>query len=122
MAASVSDPLKDLARLVGLINAAELFARLDEDLQAARTGLIRAAALGDLAALRDHSHVLVALAGTAGEAELHDLAIRLNQWAHETRTDLPLASDLLQGLVAPIDRAVIRLIDRVQEMARELQP
>jgi hypothetical protein len=79
MAASVSDPLKDLARIAGLINAAELFARLDEDLQAARTGLIRAAALGDLAALRDHSHVLVALAGTAGEAELHDLAIRLNQ-------------------------------------------
>lgn len=122
MAAPVSDPLHDLARMAGPANAAELFARLEEDLQTAHSGLIRAMALGDLAALRGHSHVLVALAGTAGEAELHDLAIRLNQWAHEARADLPLASNALQGLVALIDRAVTRLIDRVRQMARECQP
>jgi hypothetical protein len=122
MADPVSDPLQDLARMAGPANAAELFARLEEDLQTAHSGLIRAVALGDLAALRGHSHVLVALAGTAREAELHGLAIRLNQWAHEARADLPLATDPLQGLLAPMDRAVTRLIGRVQEMARELSP
>ena len=114
MAAPMSDLLQDLMRMAGPA-AAELFARLEEDLLTARSGLGRAG-LGDLVALRDHSHVLMALAGTAGEAELHDAALRLNQMAQAAQPDL----EMLQALVGQIDSRIGALVARVQQMAGEL--
>jgi hypothetical protein len=117
MVAPVSDPLQDLVGMGGPASA-ELVARFDEDLPSARSGLLRAADMGDLATLHGHSHVLMALAGTAGEAELHDLALRVNQLAHEARPDLPA----LQALVGRIDSRIGRLIDQVRHIAGELLP
>ena len=118
MVAPVSDPLQDLVRMVGPAAAAELFARFDEDLQTTRSGLGRAAASGDLAALRDHSHVLMALAGTAGEAELQDNAQRLNGLARAAGPDLTA----LKALLGEIDSRIAPLIGRVQRIAGELSP
>jgi hypothetical protein len=118
MHAPVSDPLQDLVRMAGAAAAAELFARFDEDLQITRSGLGRAAASGDLASLRGHSHVLMALAGTAGEAELQDRAHRLNGLARAARPDLTA----LKALLGEIDSRIAPLIGRVQRIAGELSP
>lgn len=118
MVAPVSDPLQDLVRMAGPAAAAELFARFDEDLQTTRSGLGRAAASGDLAALRGHSHVLMALAGTAGEAELQDKAQRLNGLARTAGPDLTA----LKALLGEIDSRIAPLIGRVQRIAGELSP
>ena len=117
MAAPVSDPLQDLVRMAGPAAAAELFARFDEDLQTTRSGL-GCAGLGDLAALRGHSHVLMALAGTAGEAELQDKAQRLNGLARAAGPDLTA----LRALLGEIDSRIAPLIGRVQRIAGELSP
>ena len=114
MVAPVMDALQDLVRMAGPA-AAELFARLEADLQTTRSGLGRAA-LGDLVGLRDHSHVLMALAGTAGEADLQNAALRLNQMAHAAQPDLTM----LQALVGQMDSRIAALVGRVQHIAGEL--
>ncbi len=74
--------LHRLAQIAGPEAAAELFDRLEEDLTRAKVGLALGAADGDLAAIRNHSHVLIALAGTVGATGLHEDAVALNGLAH----------------------------------------
>ena len=104
--------------MAGPAAAAELFARFDEDLQMTRSGLGRAASSCDMAAFRCHSHVLKALAGTAGEAELQDRAQRLNGLARAAGPELTA----LKALLGEIDSRIAPLIGRVQRIAGELSP
>lgn len=75
--------LQRLAQLAGPDAAAELFLRLEEDLAAARDGLAAAAQSASYSEIRAHSHVIIALAGTAGAMHLHDDAVSLNGMAHD---------------------------------------
>lgn len=68
-----------LLQLAGPDLAAELQRRLVDDL--ARVANCIAVAKGDFAALQAQSHVLIALAGTAGASALHANADRLHQMA-----------------------------------------
>ncbi|MDH2325436.1 hypothetical protein QCN27_00990 [Cereibacter sp. SYSU M97828] len=53
-----------------------------------------------LAAIREHSHVLSALAGTLGETRLQAMSEMLNREAHAGRTgDLPGILDRLDNLL-----------------------
>lgn len=106
--------LRRLAEIAGPEAAQELFARLGEDLARARAGLAQAAAKGGLAALRQHSHVLIALAGTAGETALHEAAADLNAMAHAGG---PI--ERLTALAARMDAGIGELIRTVQTIAAQ---
>ncbi len=109
-------PLLRLAKIAGPAAAAELFARLQEDLATAQDGLARAVTLRDLQGLRAHSHVLVALAGTVGADALHRDAIRLNGLA----TDHTLGDDTVFNRATALDAALSDLIRDVQRAALSL--
>lgn len=94
--------LRHLTEIAGPLAAAELLARLDEDLHQTRQGLWQAVANIDLDGIRQHSHVLIALAGTAGATELHDGAVKLNGLVHAAAPKeqiLALATSLEQGIL-----------------------
>lgn len=104
--------LRRLRQIAGPAAAAELFQRLTEDLADARSGLAQAAARADTAALRAHSHVIIALAGTAGAQWLHERAITLNARTHD---DSPVAA--LQAMAAELDRGIDQLLQAVRQEA-----
>lgn len=104
--------LHRLARMAGPEAAQELFEKLGEDLQTVRTGLADAARNKDIAGIRRHSHVLIALAGTAGAHGLHDDAVRLNGLAH---ADAP--NERLFALAHMLDKATEELHRAVRAMA-----
>lgn len=73
------------------------------DLSKVRNGL----GVGDvpLAAIREHSHVLSALAGTLGETRLQAMSEMLNREAHAGRTgDIPAILDRLDDLLGFLGR------------------
>lgn len=109
--------LNRLRQLAGPEAAAELFEKLQEDLESARSGLAKAADLGDLAAIRRHSHVLIALAGTAGALDLHDAAVTLNTMAQDS---LPLERTL--ALLRKMDSAILNLVGVVRALASQPFP
>lgn len=80
-------PLNRLLVLAGPTDAPVLIAALLGDLQTTQIGLDLAWNGPDFAALRAHSHVLLALAGTIGDTELHSLSQRLNMSAHDQNLD-----------------------------------
>lgn len=104
--------LQKLARIAGPEAAQELFARLGEDLATARKGLAEAAAAANIAALRQHSHVLIALAGTAGASALHEAAADLNSLAHAGAPP-----ERLSALAARMDAGIAQLIGDVARIA-----
>ncbi len=75
-------PLRRLLQLAGKRDAPTLIAALLADLKTTQSGLDVAWNGPDFAALRTHSHVLIALAGTVGDTDLQALAQRLNETAH----------------------------------------
>ena len=75
-------PLLRLLQLAGKRDAPTLIAALLTDLKTTQTSLDVAWNGPDFAALRTHSHVLIALAGTIGDTDLQALAQRLNETAH----------------------------------------
>ena len=80
------DGAADFARLLDIAGpdlAAELLARYDEDLSSVQSQLIAALAVQDWASLRSASHVLIALAGTAGMQRLEQSARAFNLAANE---------------------------------------
>jgi two-component system, OmpR family, aerobic respiration control sensor histidine kinase ArcB len=79
-------PLHRLLQLAGKRDAPTLIAALLTDLKTTQTGLDVAWNGPDFAALRTHSHVLIALAGTIGDTDLQALAQRLNETAHAQNT------------------------------------
>lgn len=76
------DCFRRLIELVGPGMAPAPPTQLATDLAHCDTRLIRGAATGDWALLREASHDLVALAGSCGALALHDLAQDLNAAAH----------------------------------------
>jgi CheY-like chemotaxis protein/HPt (histidine-containing phosphotransfer) domain-containing protein/anti-sigma regulatory factor (Ser/Thr protein kinase) len=95
-----------LLAMAGPQTAAELVDRFLEDLQAAERHLTAARHGPNWASIRAQTHVLIALAGTAGAHQLQGRAEQLNQLAHSDthkRDDLtPLFDETLQGLQAMI--------------------
>ena len=75
-------PLNRLLHLAGAADAPILVTALLGDLRANQTNLDQAWNGPDFAALHTNSHVLIALAGTIGDTDLHALAQRLNTAAH----------------------------------------
>lgn len=106
------DALHRLQQIAGPVAARELFQRLDEDLTHAASGLATAAASGDLGAIRGHSHVIIALAGTAGDTALHDDAVRLSQLAQGQHP-----AERVVALATRLDQPLWQLIDRVRRFA-----
>jgi two-component system aerobic respiration control sensor histidine kinase ArcB len=109
--------LRSLARLrqiAGPEAAAELFDRLQDDLATARAGLARAAVARDLGGIRAHSHVIIALAGTAGAMALHEDAVTLNGMAHDNEP-----AERIIALAERLDLALGGLLDTVRQAARQ---
>lgn len=106
-------PLRRLRAIAGKDAAQELFTRLEEDLIAAQTGLRTAARSGDLPGIREHSHVIIALAGTAGASQLHDDALALNAMAH---TKPP--SERVCALALALDHGLAQLVATVRQEAQ----
>jgi hypothetical protein len=104
--------LRRLTEIAGPLAAAELLARLDEDLEQTRQGLCQAAAKIDMDGIRQHSHVLIALAGTAGAIALHDDAVRLNRFVHGAAPQ-----DRILALAISLEGAIQDLRSAVQSMA-----
>lgn len=76
-------PLRRLLLMAGPANAPAIVTAFLDDLKATEFGLDPAWNGPDCAALRLHSHVLVALAGTVGDTDLQALAERLNTLARD---------------------------------------
>jgi len=108
--------LRRLTEIAGPLAAAELLARLDEDLEQTRQGLRRAVTRVDMDGIRQHSHVLIALAGTAGAIALHDDAVRLNRFVHGAAPQ-----DRILALATSLDHAIQDLQSAVQSMAAPSQ-
>lgn len=106
--------LKRLAQLAGPEAATELFQRLEEDLLTARGGLAAAAKAGSYSQIRAHSHVIIALAGTAGAMGLHDDAVTLNGMAHD---NLPI--ERVIALAQVLDKGLESLLNSVHLAARQ---
>ncbi len=95
-----------LLAMAGPATAAELVDHFLEDLQSAERLLTAARRAPNWASMRAQTHVLIALAGTAGAYQLQRRAEQLNQLAHSDthdRSDLtPLFDETLQDLQAMI--------------------
>jgi two-component system, OmpR family, aerobic respiration control sensor histidine kinase ArcB len=76
------DRLTDLLALVGHDGAQALLDQIAADLHSAQAGLAAAQVTGDWAGLRDHSHVVIAVAGTIGATGLCRTAREVNVLAH----------------------------------------
>lgn len=107
--------LQRLVQLAGPDAAPDLLQRLQEDLSAAGRGLSVAATGDDLPAIRAHSHVVIALAGTAGCTALHEKAVALNGMAHDRQ---PM--DRIAALALGLEADIVGLVDRVGRLARQL--
>lgn len=75
--------LRNLLEMAGPADAPAIAAAFLEDLKSTEFGLDPAWNGPDCAALRLHSHVLIALAGTVGDIELHATAQQLNALARD---------------------------------------
>ncbi|MBI1170209.1 hypothetical protein GC209_02315 [bacterium] len=99
--------LPDLLALAGPSDGPELMRRLIDDIGRVSAGLAAALAVDDHVALRWHSHVLLAIAGTVGAPRAYALAKRLNLRAKEeacVATD-PASVELMTDL----EKVILRL-------------
>lgn len=76
-------PLRNLLRMAGPANAPTIITAFLDDLKSTEIGLDPAWNGPDCAALRLHAHVLIALAGTVGDTELHAIAQHLTALARD---------------------------------------
>lgn len=77
-----ADRFRRLLAVVGPETAPDLLHQLAEDLSSCATGIRRGSETDDWTALREASHVLISLSGSAGAMALHGLAQALNKAAH----------------------------------------
>ena len=77
------DELTRLLALAGPSDARELMRRLLSDIAGVKAGMVVGLQLEDRQAMRRHSHVLIALAGTIGARRVHELAELLNLCARD---------------------------------------
>ena len=97
-------PLRNVLAMAGPANRQALISAFLDDLQTTEFGLDHAWSGPDCAALRLHSHVLISLAGTVGDSDLHALAQNLNTLAR----DMDLVK--LQAVKVPTMRGLKDLI------------
>lgn len=95
-----------LLRMAGPAAAAELIERLLDDLLAAERSLLSASHGPDWLAIRAQTHVLMALAGTAGAPRLHHLAEEMNALAHQPSPDRGTFLTLLPQLLESLDALI----------------
>ena len=105
-------PLHRLLHLAGPAGADLLLATLIDDIKSTQTGLERAWSGPDYTQLRSHSHVLIALAGTVGDSDLHTNAQVLNAASHDQNKDQIAAMDQI------ITAQTATLIDRLTQLQR----
>ncbi len=99
--------LAHLMQITGPDLAAELLARLTEDLLATEETLTTGAEAADWKRLREGSHVLISLSGSVGALSLQAMSESLNAVAHAQNRDE------LAALISPLTAelaALIRLI------------
>jgi HPt (histidine-containing phosphotransfer) domain-containing protein len=101
------DRLRRLLDLVGPTEAQAFLTQLDEDLSDCASRIAAASARQDWTALREASHVLVSLAGSAGALSLQAVAEALNAAAHARNT---AALTDLHGQLAPDLSRLIALV------------
>jgi hypothetical protein len=101
------DRLRRLLDLVGPTEARAFLAQLDRDLTDCDRNLCAATERLDWTALREASHVLIALAGAAGALALQATAEAMNAAAHARD---PAALARLQGQLAPDLSRLIALV------------
>lgn len=92
-----------LLRIAGPEGRRELLARLHTDLTDAERGLVHGLAAGDSAAIRGHTHVLIALAGAVGAIRLQKCCDALNAAVH--RQD--------EGATAEFGAEALQLLDHL---------
>ena len=104
---------QELLQMAGPKMAAELLDHLQRDLRAAERGLLSAVHGPDWLEVRRQTHVMIALAGTAGATFLHQLSQAINTLAHQPVPDrgtfhtlLPQALEQLDMLIHFIDQKI----------------
>ncbi|MFC3181043.1 response regulator [Cypionkella sinensis] len=102
---------QDLLDMAGPKMAAELLDHLQKDLRAAERGLLAAAQGPDWLEVRRQTHVMIALAGTAGANLLHQLAQSMNALAHQPVPDAEALQRLLPQTLEQLDM-LIHFIDQ----------
>lgn len=100
--------LSHLLDITGPELAAELLARLTEDLTATQDTLEQGAAEADWKRLREGSHVLISLSGSVGALSLQTMSESLNAIAH--RQD----RDALEALMPPLGGELALLIQLIR--------
>jgi len=105
------DRFDNLMAMAGPDHAAELLDRLHEDLSRAERGLLAASHGLDWQGVRAQTHVLMALAGTAGASHLQYLAEEMNTLAHTAPPDRGTFLTLLPQLLEALD-ALIHFVAR----------
>ncbi|WP_054006885.1 response regulator [Cypionkella psychrotolerans] len=105
---------QELLQMAGPKMAAELLDHLQKDLRTAERGLLAAAHGPDWLEVRRQTHVMIALAGTAGATFLYQLAQAINTLAHQPVPDrgtfhtlLPQALEQLDMLIHFIDQKIV---------------
>jgi len=101
--------LQNLFTITGPGLAAELLARLTEDLTATQDLLKTGAAIADWKRLREGSHVLISLAGSVGALSLQAMSENLNAIAH--RQD----EAALDALMPPLTAELAILIQLIRD-------
>lgn len=92
-----------LLTMAGPAVAAELISRLLADLQASERALLAASHAPNWLAVQAQTHILIALAGTAGAPMLHHLAQNVNDLAHQPAPDLNTFRTLLPQMLESLD-------------------
>ena len=120
---------QELLQMAGPKMAAELLDHLQKDLRATEHGLLAAAHGPDWLEVRRQTHVIIALAGTAGATFLHQLAQAINTLAHQPVPDrgtfhtlLPQALEQLDMLIHFIDQKIADLINISAPATYQEQP
>lgn len=107
--------LHALLEVAGKDGAAELLARLDEDLQSVRDKLSKGVAAGNVPVIREQTHILIALTGAVGADRLWQLSEVLNIAAKRRRLDD------LAGLYAPCAADLDDLIVLIGQKRAEIE-
>ncbi len=108
--------LRRLLALAGPSDGPELMRRLVADVRSVACGLKTGLMQNDRAAMRHHSHILLAIAGAIGAPRIHALAAHLNTCAKDT--DCTEAKPEAIELLHRVDDLILRL----RSMAAELGP
>jgi CheY-like chemotaxis protein len=95
-----------LLKMAGPAVAAELTQRILSDLQATERALLAASHAPNWPAIRAQTHILIALAGTAGAPRLHHLAQAINDLAHQPAPDINTFRTLLPQVLESLDMLI----------------